>query len=507
MIVRYIVFTFMVMVLVSIQGCAQEEKKDIRFSELEKQVDSLRQEYHAPGLAIAVTEGERIVYTKGFGYSDISKKLPVDSNTIFGIGSATKAFTASVLGILEEEGRMKIRDKPGKYIPRLKFYNKEMDSEITIHHLLSHTTGISNMSSESSAVLFCSENPEDLVSRLQFLKPAAPVGKRLMYNNYMYTIAGLIGAKITGNRWEANLQHLIFEPLQMNRTFSSVKEASKHTNFSYGYAADSITPVRVLPEQLPTRAPAGDIFSSVNDMAKWLQLWLGEGRLGGKQIISPRFIRNATTPYLEFPLHPNDTTSSPSHYGYGWIVGDDHGIKRVEHSGGVSGYTSNVTFFPDRDMGIVVLTNQTGSSLAFAVTDLFVDKLLQRPAVDGRHPVQYSSIHSIGAKTTPTIQDEHVKLPMELDAYTGLYSHPGYGNINIYLKGATLYAEFPLTTFRLEYDSENDVFTDHFTEEIPLLMWNFMRFNFLTDASGKVSSVSLNYDEDPVIFNRITPKN
>lgn len=470
------------------------------FNKVEKRIEQLLKEYHAAGLSVAVVQDGKLVYANGFGYRDYEKKLPADENTIYGIGSVTKSFTASVLGVLEGKGKINLNDSPIKYIPELRFYNKDMDKAIKLRHMLNHTTGISNLSSECSAVLFVSNSPKDLVPRLAYLKPSALVGERLMYNNYIYTVTGMIGEHVTGKQWEENLDEMLFKPLNMKHTYSNFRKAIEHRNFSFGYAVDSIKPMRVLPEIVPTRAPAGAIFSTVKDMSKWLQVFMNKGTINGKKVIPARYISEATKPQILFSGNENDSLNPASYYGYGWLVRNFHGMKRVEHSGGVSGYGSNVVFFPEKKLGIVVLTNQTTSSLSFAVTDLLINKLLN---IHSKLPeVQFSQIQKIKDPNTPTVNNTNSKLSKTLKEFVGKYAHSGFGEISIVLDEKTLYADFPLTRFRLTH-KEHNTFVDHFTKEIPLMMWNFMQFNFLEDDNGEINSLSLNFDSDPVIFKRI----
>lgn len=137
----------------------------------EAQVDSLMSVFHTVGASVAIIKDGQTVYAQDFGYRDLEKKIPADENTIYGIGSCTKAFTASLFGILEEQGRLSLEDKPGKYIPDLAFFSEEMDADIKIKHILSHSTGMPSTSTESSAVLFTSEDKNEVIPRLKYLQP------------------------------------------------------------------------------------------------------------------------------------------------------------------------------------------------------------------------------------------------------------------------------------------------------------------------------------------------
>jgi CubicO group peptidase (beta-lactamase class C family) len=317
----------------------------------------------------------------------------------------------------------------------------------------------------------------------------------------MYGVAGVLGERITGASWHKNLSNMIFEPLSLDRTFSNVEEASLHSNFSIGYAVDASNIVPVLPEKIATRAPAGDVFSSVEDMAEWLKVWLNEGKHNGIQFLSPSYIESATSEVQL--MNPATDSTSARHYGYGWMRSEFHGRKRVEHSGGVSGYSANMVLFPDDKLGIVVLVNQTGSGLAGHITEKFIAKLLDVEALDAADEPEsrYFSSHTIEPANTPTTLKSNSPTTVDLVAFEGSYFHPGFGQIDVIYDGNTLFAEFPFKKMRLEHQGGN-LYFDHLTEEIPLMYWNFMRLDF-QETNGTVNGILINFQADPVHFVRM----
>lgn len=258
--------------LVLVAACSQPQQAiDPRFQGIDVEIESLISEYHAVGLAVAIVENGEIIYKEGFGYRDYENKLPVDEYTVFGLGSCTKAFTATILGILEDEGRIKMSDKPSKFLPRLKFYNAEMDENIQIGDLLSHSVGVSGRGFDTSSCLFLSDKNSS-VAKVKYFKPINELREQFNYNNTFYGFAGLIGESITDQPWSQNLSQYIFDPLEMKHSYASFQSASQQPNFSLGYAVNQRnTPVKVLPEEIPAKASAGEIYSSLMDMIKWVQ--------------------------------------------------------------------------------------------------------------------------------------------------------------------------------------------------------------------------------------------
>ncbi len=493
--------TLFLLIIVFLQTNAQSTSQDQRLLGLDQEVQDLIKQYHTAGLGIAVIYKDQVIYRKGFGYRDLEKKLPVDVNSVFGIGSVTKSFTASLLGILEGRGQLKITDSPRKYIPELSFYNKTMDDSIQLHHLVSHSSGMPNISTECSAVLFGTSDKNDLVTRLHYLPPTASVGKEFLYNNLIYTLAAIVTERITTHSWEQNLSDLIFKPLETKNTYADIFTAAKDPNFAYGYAVDSTnTPKRALPEHIPMRSAAGNIYSSIDDMSKWVSVWMNNGYYGHTQLIPETYIKKAISPQQRMST---DTTKTAQHYGYGWIIGEYKGYQKIEHSGGISGYTSNVVMYPSEELAIVVLTNQTGSSIAFNITDRITNRLLNIASPnETTHEIRFSNTFNIAPETTPTIVNKDHLPSHDLQAFTGTYYHPGYSEFTISYDQGTLYATLPFTKFRLEHHEDN-IFVDHFTEEMPMVYWNFLQFNFQANTSGEINRVLMNIDEEAVIFKRV----
>ena len=435
-----------------------QEKLEIKA--LEKEIPALMNKLHTAGISVAVFNKDAILYSKGFGYRDYENKLPVDGNTIFGIGSCTKSFTAALLGQLEAKGKVSLDDKPSNYFKTLKFSNQSQNEHIRLRDLLKHTTGLSGTSSESTAIMFATPNVDEYIQRIAHIPVIDSVGVSFHYNNLMYHLVSRISEMVSNRSWDEQLRSEVFNPLGMKNSFSSGAQAMKTTNFSYGYAVDSIVPARVPIEVIPARKEAGDIHSSTNDMAKWVQLWMNNGMRNGKQILSKSYVEKSLTDVQNMFDLTNDSipTSHKKYYGYGWITSNLNGHRKVEHSGGVSGFSSNMVFYPDDNLGIVVLSNQTSCPISSHITNLISHYLLENvaePSLSERSPSQVQTIAPIDK---PTVSNPELKPSQPLKAYTGTFYHPGFGNIVILLKGETLYADFPMTRFRLEHQGNDEFF-------------------------------------------------
>lgn len=486
---------FLICANLTIVSCQNLEKK--KWDEgMDMDIKQIMDEYHAAGVAVGIVDNGKLHFSKGYGYRDYARKLPVDPNTLFGIGSVTKSFTATLLGILEDQGSLSLSDKPRLHIPKLKFYHPNMDSIIQIRHLLTHSTGISGLMSGSTSILFKSDNMEDLVPRLQHLRPTAAVGEQFIYNNMIYAIAGLITEKVTGLTWETNLEQLIFSPLKMHETVAGAQKATENTNFSLGYAVNEELPIEVLLEDIPTRAPAGDIYSSINDLSKWVITWLDSGKFENEQVLPTDYVAEAISALQEMP-NGRDSTQA-MYYGYGWFNQNYKGHFQVGHSGSISGYASNVVFFPEDQIGIIVLANQSNSNITYAITDLIIERFMGLEITEEeRPPLRFSTIPIIDPNVKTIIQEE-APPTRNLKEFVGKYHHPGFGNIEISWTDSTLFAQMPFTTFRLEHLRQN-TFQGQFAEAIPLLMGPFLQFDF-QDQEDQIQGVLVNLDSEPILF-------
>jgi len=213
-------------------------QKDKRLKGIEKELNSLLEVTKAPGLAVAVVEGDKVIYAKGLGYRDYENKIPVDANTLFAIGSTTKAFTSAILGKLRDDKKLSFDVSPRKHIPELEFYNDDMNNNIIIKDLMRHSTGISG--NDDSWIFFPTHNKDSLLRRIKYHEPISGVRQQWYYNNYMFLAQGVLAEKITGKSWEDNISNYFFKPLNMTRSNTTIAEMKSATNAALGYRLENV---------------------------------------------------------------------------------------------------------------------------------------------------------------------------------------------------------------------------------------------------------------------------
>lgn len=504
-------YTIILSFLILHTGAAQTDK---RLKGVEKELNALLQTTKASGFAVAVVQKDKVIYSSGFGYRDYENKIPVDANTLFAIGSSTKAFTCAVLGQLKNEGKLSFDDSPLKYVPELKFYNNDLNGNIIIEDLMCHRTGLPRH--DVSWYLFPSHSKDSLIQRIQYMEPSAGLRQQWQYNNFMFMVQGVVAEKITKKSWEDNIKERFFAPLGMTRSNTGIAEMKQAANSSFGYNVKDDKIVKMDYYDIAAMSPAGSINSSANDMANWLKIWLNKGKFNGKEILPESYITDAMTshavangglPSEEFP------NTFMSNYGYGWFLMSYKGQYRVEHGGNIDGFSASVTFYPTSDIGIVVLVNQNNSSLPTFVRNTIADRLLDVKRTDWVD--YYKKQQEKNKKQKEEAKKKEKEKPKEeshipshtLDSYTGLYTNPGYGTVEVNIKNDSLFADLPKAKYYLK-SKYYDIFDPFEVKNDKIVITDEndgIYFNFSTNDAGDISGVTLKVEptlDHPIQFKR-----
>lgn len=487
--------TYIFFFLITLTGFGQ--KIDPNLKSIDNDILDLMKRYDAVGLSVAVVKDNQVIYSKGFGFRDLEQKLPVTENTVFHIASMSKAFTGGLLGILEGENELALKDKPALYISDFQFYNEKMDNLITIEDLLSHKSGLGGHG--LSIVMFPEENKLKTVRRLKYLKPQDEVKNSWQYSNLGYTLAGTIVERTTGQTWDAYLQERIFTPLQMNASFTRVKAMQETDNFSLGYNTHQGKNELVPFENYYSYTPAGAIKSSAKDLTNWMHLWLNEGIFNNKQVVPKAYIQNASSlQNIKYGDHENyEKNSFLQGEGFGWRLRSWFGHYRLRHGGNTMGFSTVMELFPFDNIGIVVLTNQTSSLLPYAVSDHIARKLHGIPT-DFEYPIDIEGAYKPDAKDQPF---NKAKMPTQgLNEFMGTYDAEGYGKIIVTKKEGKLLANLPTYTFKLEHLNYNNFylkgmpdFKEGFNPEFTV--------KFTDNHEGKINRLQIiGAQNEPVVF-------
>lgn len=350
---------------------------------IEKVIDARRQELGIPGLALAIVKDDQIIYIKGLGFKDFERKIPVTPDTLFAIGSASKAFTGMAIVMSADEGRLSLDDSPKKFLPYFTLRDTDAAAKITVRDLLAHRSGLNRT---DLAMVTNKLNREELIKVAGQAKPTAKLGEKFQYQNVMYAAAGEVVARAENSTWDKVIANKIFKPLGMKSSDTTAAEMQKSRDFSFGYDFNATTKVtRRLPQrEIPAAAPAGAINSSARDMTQWLRFLLAGGVINGKRLVSEKSFNETINKQMQI--------GGSVDYGLGWFLRKWNGLKVVEHGGNIDGFNAQVAFMPEKKVGFVLLTNVTGSPLGgFAMNTIWthligVPKPAEATASETRDP-------------------------------------------------------------------------------------------------------------------------
>lgn len=323
------------------------------FSELERTVLDEMSATSTPGAAVAVIQGERVVFAHGFGVASLETNEPVTPDTLFRIGSVTKMLTATALLTLVRQERLNLDDPLSKKDKRL----DPKLGRLTLDQLLSQTSGLRDFPVGNSQ----DHGDEALDHFVEWLgtqdSALVPPGTAFSYSNSNYAVAGSLLTRATGKHYADAMDEILFKPLGMTRTTLRPTMAMTYP-LAVGHAVvERVGLAVVRPLADDSRLwPAGYAFSSVNDLSRFIRAVLNGGRLEGRQALRSGVTEMLLSPHVPIPTNILRNGA----YGYGFFLQDDRGLRRAEDAGELPGYGAEVRMFPERRVAVIVLTNHQG---------------------------------------------------------------------------------------------------------------------------------------------------
>jgi len=462
-------------------------------------VESAMKDWNVPGVAIAIVKDSTIVYAKGYGYRNIEKKLHVTPQTLFAIGSTTKAMTAVTVCQLVDDGLLDL-DKPVKdYIPSFRMYDDYVTNHMTPRDLMCHRSGLPR----HDFVWYGSDlTRKDLFETLQYLEPSKGFRSAYQYQNLMFMTAGYLVEQITGERWEQVVQKRIFDPLEITRSNFSVNDSKKDDDFSLPYAEKDGKIEEIPFRNIDAIGPAGSVNSCVSEMGNWLIMQLNNGKFKNKQIISEGMIKQTRAPHVVTPGEVTDEIFYSS-YGLGWVITSYRGHLLVSHGGGIDGFITQVALLPRDSTGVVVLTNLGSSNLSAIIRNNVLDRMLGMDEIDWNKRLLESRYKARKAREESEkeedINQKKGTFPSHpLEEFAGKFKHPAYGILEVKHTNGELSAslhdlESPLKHYHY------DIFEA--TDDLP----DKLKLSFHTNLKGKINKVSSKLQEGvkEIVFERV----
>lgn len=438
-------------------SCGLWGQRALPGKEIEETIERMRAAFQAPGVAVAIVEGERLAFAKGFGVRRIGRPEPVTADTRFAIASATKAFTTAAIALLADAGKMNWDDPVARHLPGFRLADPLANELVTIRDIVSHRTGLNRSDALWYNTLW---GRDEILRRIAEVPLSKSFRSTYQYQNIMYLAAGEAVARRAGMSWERFVGTRILEPLGMTNTGFSPAEALAAPDVAAPHIKRKGVVVEVPWKDTTNIGPASSMNSSVRDLARWATLHINKGVFEGRRIISEKEIEEMHSPQTVIREDAQARELNPdSHlnvYGLGWRLQDYRGRFLISHGGSIDGFRAQVAFFPDEKLGIVMLTNLGQTTFADCLRFALADILLELPRKD------WTGLFLAAARK----QEEQVaarrkereakraagtRPSLALESYSGKYENPGYGHILIKSMGDFLTLAWGGHTVRLQH--------------------------------------------------------
>jgi CubicO group peptidase (beta-lactamase class C family) len=410
---------------------------------LDGYIEEAMKRWQIPGLAIGIVKDDRLVYAKGFGVRELGKPEKVTEKTFFAMASQSKAFTATALGLLVAERKLRWDDPATKYLPWFQMHDPYVTRELTVRDLLCHRCGLGTW--QGDLVWYGSDlSRREVLERVRYLEPEFSFRSRFGYCNLMFAAAGDIIPAIAGVTWDDFLKSRFFEPMGMSRTLTDLRAMERLDDVARPHTLVKGKVVPIAYRLTPGTAPAGAINSCVKDWAQWIRLQLEHGRLDGRRIVPAEIIRETWTPQTLVAARPEGDRLNFSAYGLGWMLREYEGRYLISHSGGLDGMLSLSVLVPEERLGVVVLTNHDEQEfygvLPYHVIDAYLnlshsdreERLLKARKDKDRSEREEVEKGKPGGGSRPSL---------EPSGYAGTYHHPVLGKATVALKDGRLLIE------------------------------------------------------------------
>jgi CubicO group peptidase (beta-lactamase class C family) len=461
-------------------------------------------EWKVPGMAVSIVKDGKVIFAEGFGFRDVKQNLKVTPHTLFAIGSCTKAFTATAVGILADEGNVDW-DKPVRtYLPAFKLQDVVASERMTPRDLLSHRSGLPRHDLVWYGAAY---SRKELFDRLQYLEPNRDFRAVWQYQNLMFMTAGYLVGEAAGTTWEGFIRTRILEPLDMKETNFSVNDSQKAADFALPYREKEDQVEQIPFRNLDAIGPAGSVNSNVIDMANWMLLNLNKGKFKDKQVISEGALAQVHSPQMVMPNPIQYDEILYASYGMGWMIAPYRGHLLLQHGGGIDGFTALVAFMPRDNIGAVILTNMNGTPLTSIVLFSIIDRMLELSQVDWnkrlKEQLDKAKAEADKAKKEADKDRKLGTVPSHpLEDFAGEYEHPAYGTFALVKDGEQLKATYNTMDFILNH-YHYDIFEAHNE-----FMDQKIKLSFQTDPKGNIGSVSMQLEPavKDVVFNRAPEK-
>lgn len=437
---------------------------------LDQYINDAMTKWNIPGLAVAITKDDRLVYSKGFGIANVDIGNKVDENTLFPIWSMGKSFTAFSLALLEQRNQLHLDDLVKHHYQNFKMDSKDYENELTLIDVLAHRMGVETFQGD----FLWSESPlttAQLLDKWAHFKPRYPMRSGFQYSNYGYLIAGQVLESVGKKTWQTFLTDEILKPLGMNRSTLLEEDLKTNNNVSSGHTKIQGTIKTIGAMQGLRIEPFGGMYSSIHEMIVWIQLHLNKGIINGKRIFAESIFDRVHQSYNSIgKMYLPDGSNPLVNYELGWEVRDYYGKKVITHGGSYHGFLTMMGFVPQEKLGFVILTNSDAHELTESLKWQIVDAYRNQAFKNHVQPlVEYTQREEIRREQWLQVMldsvAQKIKPTIPLKRFEGSYQNKIYGIVQVKLVGDdTLELKFehhPLLTASLKHIGDNRFFCEY----------------------------------------------
>ncbi|MEZ6093815.1 MAG: serine hydrolase [Pirellulaceae bacterium] len=493
-------------VVVEVETSSQDV--NVLLEEIDAYATKVQSDWNVPGMAVAIVKDGEVIFSKGYGVRELGKDDAIDGDSLFCIASNSKAFTAAGLAILVDRGALAWDDPVTKYVPEFEMPDAFVTREMTVRDLVCHRSGFDTFSGD---LLWFGTNytSDDVMSRIRYLKPESSFRSQYGYQNLMFIAAGKVIERISGKNWGDFIEEEFLTPIGMTRTTTSISDMQE--NIAMPHNESGGNGMRVLKlRNLDNCWGACGLNSSVNDLAKWMNVLLADGKNGEEQLISADQVWNMMQPNTVMQLSRGAVAANPHRhfqaYGLGFFLYDYHDRKVVHHGGGMDGMISQLAIVPEENLGVVVLTNSESSASRY-VRDRVLDCFLgveDRKDASGEGVARQAAADQRSAearekKNAERVADTSPTLPLE--DYASRFRSELYGDVTVALEGNHLVLRMvPAAEFVADLEHWHyNTFEIKWRESV---MYNFPRgfVTFTIDDSGKPKQLIIDQPNDDFWF-------
>ena len=434
--------------------------------DLDEYIKSGMATWKIPGLSIAIVSDNQIVYEAGYGVLESGKPKKVNIDTLFAIGSASKAFTAAAIGTLVDQGKLKWDDRVIDHWPEFKMSDPWVTQEIRVSDLLANHSGLSEVAEEMW--YGTGYDRKELIQRLAEVPITEGFRYQFQYRNVMFLAAGQLIPYLTGGKtWDDYVSETLFKPLKMDRSTATLTNVKDATNIAQPHLLDyQLNPLPIPYRNIDNVAPAGSIMSTAKDMCNWIRMLTMNGTFDGKIILKPEtlaFIERSQTPVSTVgpggkPLSPPAELRA---YALSWVTESYKGRRLVWHNGSIDGMSAWVGFVPGLKLGIVILSNLDEANFRTALFYRIIDSVNGNAAADLNQELLVKHHDGLNQrdkteKQWQALNDNSVKTVLPISDYAGKYSNPAFGKVEIVFEnGQLIYHRTPSMTLDLRCQEGN----------------------------------------------------